>query len=166
MNEWAELLQPSYLLLIAMFIILVLGIVLIAMWVRLTKLRNTYVKMMDSMNVTNLEQVLIQLRETIESTAEKSEAQQNRLNAIEASMKKMQSRIGITRYNAFGDLSSNLSFSIALLSEQQDGIVLTGIHNRDETHMYAKPIAGGQSEYRLTPEEKEAISQCVQPEPK
>lgn len=166
MNEWMELLQPSYLLSIALFIIIVLGIVLIAMWVKLNRLRKTYVKMMDSMNVTNLEQVLIQLRETIESTAEKSEAQQNRLNAVEAAMKKMQSRVGITRYDAFGDLSSNLSFSIALLSEQQDGVVLTGIHNRDETHMYAKPIAGGQSEYRLTPEEKEAISQCVQPEQK
>lgn len=166
MNEWVELLQPSYLLIIALFIIILLGIVLIAMWVKLNKLRKTYVKMMDSMNVTNLEQVLIQLRETIESTAEKSEAQQNRLNAVETAMKKMQSRLGITRYNAFGDLSSNLSFSIALMNELQDGVVLTGIHNRDETHMYAKPIAGGQSEYRLSPEEKEAISQCVQPEPK
>jgi hypothetical protein len=165
-NEWVELLQPSYLLIIALFIIILLGIVLIAMWVKLNKLRKTYVKMMDSMNVTNLEQVLIQLRETIESTAEKSEAQQNRLNAVETAMKKMQSRVGITRYNAFGDLSSNLSFSIALMNELQDGVVLTGIHNRDETHMYAKPIAGGQSEYRLSPEEKEAISQCVQPEPK
>jgi hypothetical protein len=166
-NEWVELLlEPSYLLIIALFVIIVLGIAIVALWVKLNRLRKTYVKMMGSMNVTDLEQVLMDLRENMELAATRAEAQAIRLNTMESAMKTMKSRIGVKRFNAFGESGSDLSFSIALLSEQQDGVVLTGIHNRNETHMYAKPIARGKSDYRLTPEEEEAINQCAQLEPK
>lgn len=165
MNEWVELLlEPTYLLIIALFVIIILGIAIIALWAKLNRLRKTYVKMMGSMNITDLEQVLTQLKENVELAAARTEAQDVRLDTMESAMKSMNSRVGVKRFNAFGDLGSDMSFSVALLSEQQDGVVLTGIHSRNETYMYAKPIVRGKSDYRLTPEEEEAISQCAQPE--
>jgi hypothetical protein len=74
-------------------------------------------------------------------------------------LKKMKSKVGIHRYNAFSDTGSDLSFSVAILDEYQDGVLLTGIHNREQTYIYAKPIQRGQSQYTLSPEEKEAIIQ-------
>lgn len=61
------------------------------------------------------------------------------------------------RYNAFDKTGSDLSFSLALLSDQGDGLVLTGIFGREDTRVYAKPVSGGLSDYTLSEEEKEAI---------
>ena len=47
-----------------------------------------------------------------------------------------------------------MSFSLAILSEQEEGIVLTGLHNRESSYVYAKPLKDGQSKYPLSPEEK------------
>jgi len=163
LNEWANSLQPVYLLaagivIALMFVILL--IVVIALSVKLSKLRKTYEKMMGELNVTNLEQVLFDYKNKIDTAVASLQTESARIDRIESSMQTMVSKIGVVRYNAFGERGSDLSFSVAILSEKQDGVVLSGIHNRDETHMYAKPISGGQSAYRLTPEEKEAINQC------
>ncbi|MEW9107481.1 DUF4446 family protein, partial [Paenibacillus sp.] len=71
--------------------------------------------------------------------------------------KKMKSHVGIQRYNAFAERGSDLSFSIAWLNEEQDGVVITSIHGREHSYVYAKPVEKGQSTYSLSPEEKKAI---------
>ena len=50
---------------------------------------------------------------------------------------------------------------LAILSEQEEGIVLTGLHNRESSYVYAKPLKDGQSKYPLSPEEKRP-SPCAQ----
>lgn len=69
----------------------------------------------------------------------------------------MYTKTGMVRYNAFRDTGSDLSFSLALLNEHNDGVVLNGIYARDMSNIYAKPIEGGKSKYALSDEEKQAI---------
>lgn len=164
MNEWTASLEPDYVLAIGLIIVLLLIVVLIAVVVlsfKLSRMRKRYERMMTEMNVTNIEHVITEFKEKIEQAASAAQSHSTQINRIESSMKSMASKVGVVRYNAFGERGADLSFSVAILSEKQDGVVLSGIHNRDETHMYAKPITGGQSPYRLTPEEKEAINQCL-----
>ncbi|MNG10134.1 hypothetical protein D3C84_935860 [compost metagenome] len=85
------------------------------------------------------------------------------ITTIQQAMTKMTSKLGIRRYNAFNDGGSDLSFSMALLNEEQDGVIITGIHSREQMYVYAKPIAKGQSSYTLSPEEKETITQTLKP---
>lgn len=66
-------------------------------------------------------------------------------------------KIGILRYNPFSDVGSNQSFSIALLDGNDNGIVITSFYTREGNRIYGKPIKGGNSEYSLSNEEKEAI---------
>jgi hypothetical protein len=66
-------------------------------------------------------------------------------------------KIGMVRYNAFPEVGSDLSYSVAILDGKGDGVVLSGIYGRDETRSFAKPIKDGQSNYRLTQEEEKAI---------
>jgi hypothetical protein len=74
----------------------------------------------------------------------------------------MKSRLGVQRYNAFSqEGGSDLSFSIVILDEEQDGVVLTGIHGREQTFIYAKPVEKGQSSYSLSPEEKVLIDRIA-----
>ena len=70
-------------------------------------------------------------------------------------------KVGIVRYNAFKDVGSNLSFTLALLDNNNNGVVLNGIYSRDNSNIYSKPVKDGKSEYVLSDEEKEAIEKAV-----
>jgi hypothetical protein len=70
-------------------------------------------------------------------------------------------RVALLRYDAFEDVGGRLSFSCAMLDEHGTGVVLTSINGRQETRVYAKPVAAGTSTYNLSAEEEEAIRQAM-----
>jgi hypothetical protein len=69
--------------------------------------------------------------------------------------------VGLVRYDAFEDVGGRLSFSCALLDAKGNGVVMTSINGRQDTRVYAKPIADGRSVYNLSIEEEEAIRQAL-----
>ncbi len=70
-------------------------------------------------------------------------------------------RVALLRYDAFEDVGGRLSFSCALLDDNGNGVVLTSINGRQDTRVYAKPIARGTSSYNLSLEEEDAIRQAM-----
>ena len=66
--------------------------------------------------------------------------------------------LAVVRYDAFGDMGGHLSWSLALLDDGGDGVVLTSIHGRSDARTYAKNVAGWSSEQQLSPEEEDAIT--------
>ena len=66
-------------------------------------------------------------------------------------------KVAILRYNAFSDVGSDLSYSIALLDNSDNGLVLSGLYGRETSTTYAKPVEQGRSNYILTGEEEQAI---------
>ena len=65
--------------------------------------------------------------------------------------------LAVVRYDAFGDMGGHLSWSLALLDDGGDGVVLTSIHGRSDARTYAKGVTGWSSDQQLSPEEVEAI---------
>lgn len=65
--------------------------------------------------------------------------------------------VSVVRYDAFGDMGGRLSFTVALLDDASDGLVITSIHGRSESRTYAKGVKSGASEQSLSPEEQQAI---------
>jgi hypothetical protein len=70
-------------------------------------------------------------------------------------------RFGIVRYDAFEEMGGRLSFSLALLDDHGDGVVLTSINGRTEARTYVKPIVGLNSEHNLSDEEREAMAAAM-----
>ena len=66
-------------------------------------------------------------------------------------------RMAIVRFNPFRDSGGDQSFAIALADGQGNGVILSSLHARDMTRVYAKPLEKWQSTYSLTDEEKQAI---------
>jgi hypothetical protein len=127
---------------------------------QLSKTRKRYNQMLNGGGKENVEQVLIELQNNFNKLTVQNNLQQIELDQIKQLIRKMKSNLGIQRYNAFSqDGGSDLSFSLALLDDDQNGVVLTGIHGREQTFIYAKPVEKGQSTYSLTPEEKVIINQ-------
>ena len=71
-------------------------------------------------------------------------------------------KVGMVRYSAFKDTGSDLSFAVAMLDENNDGVVFNGIYSREMSNIYAKPVKNGVSEYTLSEEEKEAIRRAIE----
>jgi hypothetical protein len=69
--------------------------------------------------------------------------------------------IGLVRFNPFEDTGSDQSFAVALLDERRDGVVISSLHGRSNTRVFAKPVAGGTSSHTLSDEETQAIRIAV-----
>lgn len=61
------------------------------------------------------------------------------------------------RYKAFDTNGSNQSFSIALINEKGNGVVLTSLHSHERMSTFAKPLENYESTYELTEEELAVI---------
>ena len=66
--------------------------------------------------------------------------------------------LAVVRYDAFGDMGGHLSWSLALLDDSGNGVVLTSIHGRSDARTYAKSVSSWTCEQQLSPEEEEAIT--------
>lgn len=66
--------------------------------------------------------------------------------------------LSVVRYDALDDLGGRLSWSVALLDDTGNGLVLTSIHGRSEARTYAKQVAAWAATQQLSPEEEQAIA--------
>lgn len=70
-------------------------------------------------------------------------------------------KISMVRFNPFGDVGGDQSFSLAMLDGHDSGLIITSIHGRSGTRVYAKPIDLGKSKYSLSAEEKKALAGAI-----
>ena len=85
----------------------------------------------------------------------------NQINLLDKDLENCVQKVGIYRYSAFQDTGSDLSFTLALLDEHDNGVIFNGIYSREMSNIYAKPIEGGKSKYTLSEEEKIAIDRAI-----
>lgn len=77
--------------------------------------------------------------------------------AAEPRLKKSIKHVGMVRFNSFQDIGGQQSFSVALLDENRDGVVISSLYGREGNRVYAKTIVKGEPQFKLAPEEEEAI---------
>lgn len=71
-------------------------------------------------------------------------------------------KINVTRFNPFNDLGGDQSFILTILDQSNTGVVLTSLHNRDITRIYAKAVKDGEGDnITLSKEEKSAIVKTI-----
>ena len=71
-------------------------------------------------------------------------------------------KINVTRYNPFEDIGGDQSFILVLLDKDNSGLLLTSLHHRSFSRIYAKPIKNGQGDnITLSKEEKSAILKTI-----
>jgi Asp-tRNA(Asn)/Glu-tRNA(Gln) amidotransferase A subunit family amidase len=69
--------------------------------------------------------------------------------------------VALVRYDAFPDVSGRMSFSLALLDQQGNGVTITAIAGSTDTSVYAKAVADGKGRHELSPEEQEAVASAL-----
>ncbi|NLK87810.1 MAG: DUF4446 family protein [Clostridiaceae bacterium] len=139
------------------FLILILFIMNISNRAKIKKLRNKYNKFMNGLSDVSIEELLDDCIVKVNTVISKNKDLEYQLNAIKRNMYYCVQKVGIVRYNAFDDVGSDLCFSIALLDNNDDGVVISSLYARDSSSTYAKPVSRGKSKYALSAEEIKAI---------
>jgi len=164
MSELNEIINEQLSLFIMGFalVIVLLAIILIVQGAKVRKMRRRYEAMMSGSGIEDLESLLINLKNQSDMLEEEQREHKLLIEAAQTKMRGMKSKVAMKRYNAFGERGNDLSFSLAILDDNHNGIVLTSLHNRENSYIYSKPLDKGESQYPLSPEEKEVIALALQ----
>lgn len=148
-----------YILIVLSLIIFILLITQIMTASKLKKLNSKYKKLLNGADNKSLEQLIFDTMNISNDIVSENKEIIKRIKIIERDMQNCIQKVGVVRYNAFENVGSDLSFSIALLDNNDNGVVISGIYSRDSSATYAKKIINGQSKHPLSAEELQAISE-------
>jgi hypothetical protein len=109
-------------------------------------------------HAASLHEAFEALRDHVGDTEARIDA---RLTSTESTLRGVISHRALVRYDAYNELSGHQSMSIALLDDEQSGIVLSCIHHRDQARVYGKRVLAGRGELELSPEEAEAVRRAL-----
>lgn len=141
--------------------VLLLLVLVLVLMVRMSRMNKRYKKLVGDSQVEHVDELLMELQERKSRLESAVKEQADAIAGIRRVMHKMKANVAVSRYNAFAQQGSDLSFSIAILDGDLDGVVLTSIHSREDSYVYAKPVEKGASSYALSPEEKEVIARSA-----
>jgi hypothetical protein len=150
-----------YIMIGLVVIIMLLFIVVIALFKTIGSIDKRYRRLMRGVSGKNLEELINTKLENIEEAMVICDKALSNSEMLEEKMKYCIQKVAIMRYKAFEDVGSDLSFSIAILDDNNDGILLTGIYAREESTTYAKPIDKGISRYDLSEEEIVVLNEAI-----
>lgn len=165
MSEWIQpYLTTSNILLLATLLgllSLLTLILLIATLVRIGRVRRRYEALMRGPSGGDLEQILLAQATELNAARERLAGLERMTTELRAQLRNCTQNIGVVRFNAFPDVGADLSFAIALLDEENNGVVISSLYGREDSRIYAKPVSAGSSTYLLTDEEQEAIRLAI-----
>jgi uncharacterized protein DUF4446 len=152
--------QSTILIALAVVVIL-LAIAVILLMRRVRSLDRRIAGLTRGEGGRSLEAVLDAHLDKVYAVAREVDDLTARTAGLEAAGRKAFSRVGLVRFNPFEETGGNQSFALALLDAEGDGWVLSSLHARSGTRVYAKSIAKGRSEAALSEEESAAIRQAT-----
>lgn len=137
---------------------LIFLILFIIVNIRLKKLNKNYETFMRKLGKgDNLDEMLKRYVNQVQIVNDKTEDLNKYCNRLDAEITNCIQRVGIIRYSAFKDTGSDLSFALALLNDNNDGVVLNGIYSREMSNIYAKQVIKGEAVSKASEEERKAI---------
>lgn len=149
-----------YIMLGLVLLVLVLIIIMCVNAIKMKKLKKRFERFMSKEDV-NLEELLVQYTKKLNVLLQNEKEMQTSIEYMEKVVKNCVQKVGVVRYQAIQNMGADLSYTVALLDENNDGVVFNGIYGRDGCYTYAKPIIEGKSSYNLSDEEVQAIENAI-----
>ncbi|HEX6512758.1 MAG TPA: DUF4446 family protein [Chloroflexota bacterium] len=133
---------------------------LLALQIRTSRMMGRYRQLVSGAKGANLEEIMTMHVGRINEHEHRLGQVDAGLDALDRVLQGAIQRVGLVRFNPFDEAGGDQSFAIALLDQHGNGLVLSSLHNRTETRVYAKPVEGGRSRYALSDEEQQALAEA------
>jgi len=146
-------------LFICVIILFCITIALTWLYVRQQRFFSAFTRNITSKDLKTLLQHLAESLEAIDQKTAQNEADIAKFS--QESQSHFQ-KIGFIRFNPFSDTGGDQSFCLCLLDAHHNGVVITSLHNREQTRIYAKTVHQGKSDQQtFFEEEKQALKQAL-----
>lgn len=149
-------------------LILILFLILLIMQIRLMgkfkKLYRTYDRFMRGKDMESMEETVLAQFERIEALEKSNEEKDRQIESIFENLQHVYQKTGLVKYDAFREMSGKLSYAVALLDKEDNGILVNSMYSREGCYSYVKTIVGGKCSIEMSEEEQEALKIAVNKE--
>jgi len=147
---------------------LVAAVLLLGVWVALlqrseARLRRRLRRVLPEGESGGIDEILDRQLKQLGGLGERVDALNKLHHELDALSQRTIQKVAVIRYNPFSDTGGDQSFAIALLDSLGNGVVLSSLHSRTDTRVFAKPVQSGRSKFQLSDEEQDAIKKALAP---
>ena len=154
-------LDIAYLFLILLVFIVVLFIIIILQMKKLNRLQKRLSKFMTGKDAKSLEKDIVGLYEDNKFLKINVDKNKKDIRTLYKNMEHAFQKIGLIKYDAFQQMGGKLSFSLALLDENNNGFILNSVHSTEGCYTYTKEIKSGECAISLGEEEQQALDMAI-----
>ena len=144
-------------------VILILFGLIINLYSELSNIKMRYKRMMSGAEGTSIEQMLSAHTTEFNEVVKKYKGLQGQIDTLEHLMRSSLARVAVIHFDAFEKTGQGLSWCVAILDRNNNGVVFSSICGNEAERSYVKPIEDGRvaSKYKLTREEEQALRQAM-----
>ena len=154
-------LDIAYLFLILLIFIVVLFIIIFLQMKKLNQLQKRINKFMTGKDAKSLEKDIVGLYEDNKFLKINVDKNKKDIRTLYKNMEHAFQKIGLIKYDAFQQMGGKLSFSLALLDENNNGFILNSVHSTEGCYTYTKEIKNGECAISLGEEEQQALDMAI-----
>lgn len=153
--DWGYLVIGIMGLAVLMLVVIIFLIVQISKVNTLKKRLNRFVLGKDG---ASLEEDILKLFSDNRLLLEQAEKDRQDIDTIFKRLQTVYQKMGLVRYDAFNQMGGQLSYSLALLDENDNGFIINSVHSTEGCYSYSKEIRNGDNSISLSQEEAEALA--------
>lgn len=152
--------DPTYLIFVLAFLIIVCIVILIVVLCKLKKLYRAYDRFMRGKDAESLENTLLSCIEKTEEVDKMNQMLREDIIGLRKNQRITYQKMGMVKYNAFREMSGDLSYTLALLDQRDNGFVMNSVYGKEGGYSYIKEIVNGECAILLSEEEQTALEKA------
>ncbi len=151
----------TFIIVLMLILIAILAFITFSMSLRLSRTLKKYQSFMKGKDGVSLESTILSRSSQIDEIAEQNISSDIEITKVKNQLHSMLTHYGLVKYDAFDDMGGKMSFALALLDDDNTGLILNSVHSRDNCFLYIKEIVKGESYIMLSSEEIEALKRAA-----
>ncbi len=156
-------LDPAIFIIVLIIAVIVLIVMLRNQSRKITQLTRRIDRFMqDSDSAESFEEDIVQMYSDHKLLTEDIRRNQEAIRNINDKLVFAIRHVGIVKYDAFNHMGGNLSYAVAMLDDNRDGMVMNTVQSVDGCYTYCKIITAGKPDVELGKEEKEALEKALE----
>lgn len=154
----ANTLNTEMIIIIILAVLLVVCIVLIiVLFLKIKNINQRLRIFMSGKDGASLEESILSLQSDTAFLKEHATRNKKDIRTLYKKFENAYQKMGLVKYDAFHQMGGQLSFSLAMLDEHNDGFIINSVHSTEGCYSYTKAVINGECDLALGKEEQQAL---------
>lgn len=152
--------DPAYYLFGMVFLLGIFIIITIIVLCKQKKLRKRIDAFLEGKDGKSLEEELLSYMEKVQIADKENKQLQEEMDKLKRIQCMTYQKMGMVKYDAFREMSGELSYALALLDQEENGFIINSVYANEGSYSYIKQIIKGECQINLSEEEEKALNQA------